>query len=201
MRIVAGRFKGRPLATPKDHRTRPTSDKVRESVFNLIAHGAEFPPLDGARVIDLFAGTGALGFEALSRGAQYALFVEDSASARALIQQNIEALGLQGITRIFRRDATKLGRAGARDRYRFAFLDPPYGKGLGDAGMKALLEGGWLAADSVVILEEHADAPVSWPAGVEVLDRRRYGDTAVYFARYLGDGLAADGGALPTGTE
>ncbi len=105
MRIVGGKFRGRNLVTPDGHKTRPTSDRVRESIFNVLAHSPDAPDLEGARIIDLFAGTGALGIEAISRGASYALFVEDNASARALIQQNIENFGLQGITRIFRRDA------------------------------------------------------------------------------------------------
>jgi 16S rRNA (guanine966-N2)-methyltransferase len=188
MRIVGGKLKGRALKTPKGSGTRPTSDRVREAVFNLLAHSERCPPLEGARVIDLFAGTGALGIEAISRGASYALFVEDNASARAVIRQNIEALGLQGITRIFRRDATHLGAAGSRDRYALAFLDPPYGKGLAGMALEALASGGWLTDGAVAVIEEHAGQPVVLPEGFESFDARTYGDSAITFASYKGRG-------------
>lgn len=182
MRIVGGRFRGRTLTAPKSSVTRPTSDKVRESLFNVLIHNAHCPGLEGARVIDLFAGTGALGLEAISRGATYALFVEDNASARAVIRQNIEDLGLQGVTRLFRRDATRLGPAGARDRYRLAFLDPPYGRGLGDQAVMQLVGGGWLEEGAVIVLEEQADAAIAWPDAVVPFETKTYGDTAVHFA-------------------
>lgn len=183
MRIVGGRFKGRTLATPSDEGTRPTSDRVRESVFNILAHGLDGPPLEGAQVIDLFAGTGALGLEALSRGATYALFVEENADARGLIRRNIEAFGLQGITRIFRRDATNLGPANARDRYGYAFLDPPYGKSLGEAALSSLRAGNWLIPGAIAILEERAGVDIALPPGFEMLEQRTYGDTMVHFSR------------------
>lgn len=184
MRIVGGKFRGHALSAPRHEGTRPTSDRVRESVFNILQHAPGCPDLDGARVIDLFAGTGALGLEAVSRGATYALFVEENASARGRIRQNIENLGLQGITRIFRRDATNLGRAGARDRYNLAFIDPPYGKGLADAGLRALVNGGWLADGAVAVVEERAGTALRLPEGFEQFDMRTYGDTAVTFLRY-----------------
>lgn len=183
MRIVGGRLKGRSLVAPHHEGTRPTSDRVREAVFNILTHGIEGPPLEGSRVIDLFAGTGALGVEALSRGASYALFVEDNADARGLIRRNIEALGLQGVTRIFRRDATRLGPAGARDSYAYAFLDPPYDKKLGEAALLALLEGGWLSPGAVIVLEERANVTIDLPPAFELVDERTYGDTTVHFAR------------------
>jgi len=183
MRIVGGRFRGRTLAAPKGASIRPTSDRVRESVFNVLAHSPECPGLDRARVIDLFAGTGGLGLEALSRGADYALFVENDASARALIQENIEVFGLQGSARIFRRDATSLGPANARDRYDIAFLDPPYGQGLGEAALQALLQGGWLKAGAIAVIEERAGTALDLPAGFEVFDARTYGDTTVTFLK------------------
>ncbi len=186
MRIVGGRLRGRMLAAPKSHATRPTSDKVRESIFNVILHSADAPPLDGAKVIDLFAGTGALGLEAISRGAAYALFVEESSAARALIRENVEAFGLQGVTRIFRRDATRLGPAGNRDRYTFAFLDPPYAKGLGERALTALSSGNWLAPGAMVLIEESASVSIGWPASFHPFDTRAYGDTAVHFARWTG---------------
>lgn len=183
MRIVGGRLRGRALAAPKGDATRPTSDRVRESVFNVLAHSPDCPELDGARVIDLFAGTGALGIEALSRGADYALFVENDASARAVIQENIEAFGLQGATRVFRRDATDLGTANARDRYDIAFLDPPYAKGLGEAALRALLQGGWLREGAIAVLEERAGTTLDLPSGFEAFDMRTYGDTTVTFLK------------------
>ena len=188
MRIVGGKFKGRALKTPRGSATRPTSDRIREAIFNVLAHCGHCPSLENARVIDLFAGTGALGIEAISRGASYALFVEESASARAVIRQNIEALSLQGITRVFRRDATHLGQAGSRDSYAFAFLDPPYGKGLGEMALRALAGGGWLADGSVAVIEERAGQPIVLPGGFESFDARTYGDTAITFASFTGRG-------------
>src|SRR5262245_1487848 len=129
MRIVGGRFRGRELASPRSDAIRPTSDRLRESVFNILAH-AHDDPVSGARVIDLFAGTGALGLEALSRGAAYALFVDEGAEARGLIRANIDAFGLGGSTRVFRRDAGRLGPIGPGRPFSLAFLDPPYRRGL-----------------------------------------------------------------------
>src|SRR3974390_1511534 len=107
MRVVGGRLRGRTLTGPKSSAIRPTADRLRESLFNILMH-AYGDPITGARVLDLFAGTGALGIEALSRGAVFTLFVDDGAEARALIRENVAALGLGGVTRIFRRDSTKL---------------------------------------------------------------------------------------------
>src|SRR5687768_1048375 len=131
MRIVGGRLRGRVLAGPKSPAIRPTADRLRESLFNILAH-AYGDPIDGARVLDLFAGTGALGLEAISRGAAFALFVDDGAEARALIRGNVDALGLGGVTRIFRRDATRLGTAHPVEPFSLVFLDPPYGMGLAE---------------------------------------------------------------------
>lgn len=183
MRIVGGSLRGRNLATPAHEGLRPTSDRVRESVFNILAHGVDGFSLEGARVIDLFAGTGALGIEALSRGAAYCLFVEESADARALIRRNVEAFGLQGVTRIFRRDATELGPAGNIEPFTLAFLDPPYGKGLGERALASLQGGGWLAPGAVVVLEERADAAVQLPGQIEQTDLRKYGDTQILIGR------------------
>src|SRR5881394_2000398 len=143
MRIVGGRLRGRALAAPKSQAIRPTADRLRESLFNILAH-AYGDPVSGARALDLFAGTGALGLEALSRGASFALFVDDGAEARALMRQNIETLGLAAATRIFRRDATKLGPAHPVEPFSLAFLDPPYGKGLAEQALAAMRDGGWL---------------------------------------------------------
>jgi 16S rRNA (guanine966-N2)-methyltransferase len=184
MRIVAGKFRGRAIAAPAHEGVRPTSDRVRESVFNILAHGIADFNLNGARVIDLFAGTGALGLEALSRDAAYCLFVEDNADSRALIRTNIEAFGLTGETRIFRRDATDLGPAGNMGSYSLAFLDPPYGKGLGEKALAILSEGKWLTAGAIAVLEERAGTPASLPAGYDLIDLRTYGDTVIRFLRH-----------------
>ncbi len=182
MRIVAGRLKGRALQSPTAQDIRPTSDRLRETIFNILAH-AYGDPVDGAAVIDLFAGTGAMGCEALSRGAKRALFVDDGTSARALIRANVEALGLGGATKIFRRDARKLGAAPAGEKFSLAFLDPPYGKGLAEPALCALRDGGWLTQDALVIVEEAADAVLDIPAGFTLLEKRAYGDTQVVILR------------------
>lgn len=176
MRICAGTFRGRTLKSPSSQTVRPTSDRLRESIFNVLAHAYD-DAANGARVIDLFAGTGALGIEALSRGASFALFVDDSAEGRALLRENIEALGLGGVTKIFRRDATKLGPMPPQEKFTLAFLDPPYGKGLGEGALAALRDGGWLAENALVIVEEAADAPFETPEGYRVVETREYGGT------------------------
>lgn len=182
MRIVGGKLRGRALATPRDETIRPTSDRVREAVFNILQHsiGVE---LDGLRVADLFAGTGALGLEALSRGAGYCLFVEEGPEARAIIRNNIEGFGLMGVTRIFRRDATDLGPAGNMAPFSLAFLDPPYSKGLGERALTSLRDGRWLAPGAVIVLEERAGLPVLLPEGFAELDRRAWGETQAVFGR------------------
>lgn len=181
MRIVAGKFRGRALATPGHEGLRPTSDRVRESVFNILAHGIADFTLQGARVIDLFAGTGALGLEAVSRGAAYCLFVDDAAEARALIRRNVEDFGLTGETRIFRRDATSLGPAGNLGKYDLAFLDPPYGLALGDKALAALADGAWLKPGALAVLEERTGTAVTIPSAFTLIDTRTWGDTDVRF--------------------
>ena len=182
MRIVGGRLRGRALAAPKSQAVRPTADRLREALFNILAH-AYGDPVTGARVLDLFAGTGALGLEALSRGAQFALFVDDGAEARALLRENVAALGLGGVTRIFRRDATRLGAAHPLEPFTLAFLDPPYGQGLADKALACARAGGWLAAGSLIVVEEAAKAGFAAPEGFEELERRRYDDTALIVLR------------------
>jgi 16S rRNA (guanine966-N2)-methyltransferase len=184
MRIVGGQFRGRPLAAPADTHTRPTSDRVREAVFNILLHGTPGFELKGAKVLDLFAGTGALGLEALSRGAAYCLFVEEDAGARALIRRNVEALGLTGVTKIFRRDAVDLGPAGRNGGFTLAFLDPPYGKGLAERALASATAGGWLADGAIAVVEERKATPIRLPVGFSQLDRRAWGDTGVTFARW-----------------
>ncbi|HEX4765830.1 MAG TPA: 16S rRNA (guanine(966)-N(2))-methyltransferase RsmD [Lichenihabitans sp.] len=184
MRIIGGTFKGRSLRGPSSASIRPTADRLREALFNILAH-AYGDPVAGARVIDLFAGTGALGLEALSRGAAFALFVEDGAEARALIRENVEALGVAGLCRIFRRDATKLGAA-AVEPFGLAFLDPPYGRDLGPAALAALAGGGWLTAGALCILEEAGAADITPPDGYALIDRRTTSDTQLAVLRYRG---------------
>jgi 16S rRNA (guanine966-N2)-methyltransferase len=183
VRIVGGEFRGRPLAAPKSGAIRPTSDRTRESLFNILSHS--YPEsLNGTRVLDLFSGTGALGIEALSRGARYCLFVEESAEGRGLLRENVEALSLQGKTRIFRRDATDLGPAGAIDPFNLVFADPPYGRGLGEQALVCTAENGWLVNDALVVLEESAAANVSLSTVFETLETRSYGESVIRLLRW-----------------
>jgi 16S rRNA (guanine966-N2)-methyltransferase len=184
MRVVGGRLRGRTLSAPKDQAIRPTSDRLRESLFNILIH-VYGDPVGGARVLDLFAGTGALGIEAISRGAEFCLFVDDGAEARALIRQNVDTLGLGQVTRVFRRDATKLGAAHPVQPFGLVFLDPPYRKELAAPALVALRDGGWLAPDALVVVEEAADAEVAVALGYEELERRTYDDTVIVFLRAL----------------
>ena len=183
MRIVGGEFRGRNLAAPKSNAIRPTTDRTRESLFNILAH-AHPGLLDGTRVLDLFAGTGAVGIEALSRGAKSALFVENSVEGRSLLWENIDALGLHGRARILRRDATDLGPASNIEPFQLVFADPPYGKGLGEKALFAAHAGGWLAPGAVAILEERADAQVIVDPVFKFIEERSFGDTKMYFFSY-----------------
>src|SRR6202795_2445286 len=153
MRVVGGRLKGRNLASPSSNDIRPTADRLRESVFNILIHAYD-NPIEGARVLDLFAGTGALGIEALSRGSAFALFVDDGAEARALLRENVATLGLGGTSRIYRRDATRLGPAHPVEPFSLAFLDPPYGKGLAEQALASARTGGWLVPNALIVVEE-----------------------------------------------
>ena len=185
MRIVGGEFRGRQLATLKSSDIRPTTDRTRESLFNILNHA--YPEaLEGTRMLDLFAGTGAMGLEALSRGVKSVLFVENSIEGRGLLWSNIEALGLAGRTRIMRRDATRLGPANRIEPYEFLFADPPYGKTLGDQALAAAHEGGWLKPGALAILEERADVTPDIPADYSLLEAREFGDTRMHFYRYRG---------------
>ncbi len=180
MRIVGGEMRGRPLAAPKTQAIRPTSDRLRETLFDILAHGLG-NPVPGARVLDLFAGTGALGCEALSRGAAYCLFVEEGAEGRGLIRTNIEALALTGRSRLFRRDATALGPAGTAGTFSLVFADPPYGRGLGEKALAAALAGGWLAPQAICVLEEAAASVIAPVPGLAELDARIVGDSRLVF--------------------
>lgn len=190
LRITGGRFGGRLLAGPPDAGVRPTADKVRQAVFNILEHrdfGAGFS-LAAAHVLDLFAGTGALGLEALSRGAAFCLFVDESAQSRALLRRNVEALHLTGATKIWRRDATKLGSMppGAGGPFHLAFLDPPYRKALMTPALTSIKGGGWLSPHALIVAEVSRDEVIDAP--FVTVDERIYGDTRVVF--YLADAVA-----------
>lgn len=186
MRIVSGEFRGKALATPAGETTRPTSDRARQAIFNILEHAPWSDGVGGRRVIDLFAGSGALGFEALSRGAAFCLFVETDEAARGAIRENVDTLGLFGRTRVHRRDATQLGvRPGADGpAFELAFLDPPYARGLGETALARLAEGGWLAPGAIVVLERGAGEPDFAADSYEKLDARDYGAARVHFLRY-----------------
>jgi 16S rRNA (guanine966-N2)-methyltransferase len=183
MRIVGGRFRGHALSSPRSDAIRPTSDRLRETIFNVLAHAYEDPVTD-ARVLDLFAGTGAMGLEALSRGARFALFVDEGAQARGIIRENIEALGLGGSARLFRRDATRMGDIGPIEPFSLLFCDPPYDRDLAPRALAACRAGGWLAPDALVVVEESQGAGVALPDGFDEIERRDYGETSVVFGRY-----------------
>lgn len=184
MRITGGSLGGRSLKAPADMRVRPTADRTRQAVFNILLHH-DFGgfSVEGARTIDLFAGTGALGIEAISHGAAFCLFVDDNADSRALIRENVEALALTGASKIWRRDATKLGEMspGAGGPFELAFLDPPYRKGLIAPALTSLRDGGWLAPQAVIVCETAADEDVTFPEGFVPGDMRNYGDSRVTF--------------------
>lgn len=178
MRVIGGEFRGRPLATPRSQAIRPTSDRTREALFNVLSHRYG-DALQGARVLDLFAGTGALGIEALSRGASFAMFVEESAEGRGLIRDNVETFGLTGRTKIFRRDAARLGPTGTVQPFGLLFADPPYGKGLAEQALASARDGGWLLPGAVCIVEEAASAAFAPIQGFAVEDERGYGETVI----------------------
>lgn len=180
MRIVGGEFRGRALAAPRSQEIRPTSDRLRETLFDILMHRYAGRVIDG-RTLDLFAGTGALGLEALSRGAKFALFIEEGVEARGLIRRNIEAFGLTGRTRIFRRDATRLGEAGTVAPFDLVFADPPYGRGLGEKALASALACSWLKPDAICVLEESAKATVEAIDGFETLESRVVGDSQLVF--------------------
>jgi 16S rRNA (guanine966-N2)-methyltransferase len=182
MRIVGGRLRSRALAAPKSQAIRPTADRLRESLFNVLTH-AYGDPVTGARVLDLFAGTGALGLEAISRGAAFALFVDNGAEARALLRENVATLGVAGVTRIFRRDATKLGAAHPVEPFSLVFLDPPYGHGLAEQALASARAGGWLAPEALIVVEEALASKFALPEGFAELERRPYDTTELIVLR------------------
>ena len=183
MRIIAGKFRGKSLISPSDDSIRPTADRVRESMFNILASRLG-PVFADVRVLDLFAGTGALGFEALSRGASHVTFVDMGAEARGIIRDHIEAFGAGGVTKLLRRDATDLGTPGTFGQFNLVFLDPPYGQGLGERALTHIAANGWLAPEATIVFEESADAEITIPDGYTLDDRRIYGSAAVHFLTF-----------------
>ena len=182
MRVVGGELKGRNIVAPASRDIRPTADRLRESVFNILVHAYD-DPFQDARVLDLFAGTGALGIEAISRGAVFTLFVDNGAEARALLRNNVEALALGGVTKVYRRDATDLGPAHPMEPFSLVFLDPPYGKGLAEKALASLRDGGWLKPKALLVVEEAKAAAFAAPDGYEEQERRVYDDTEFVFLR------------------
>jgi 16S rRNA (guanine966-N2)-methyltransferase len=182
MRVVGGRLKGRNLASPASREIRPTADRLRESLFNILIHAYD-DPLRDARVLDLFAGTGALGIEAVSRGAKFTLFVDNGTEARALLRNNVEALGLGGVTKVYRRDATNLGPAYPMEPFSLVFLDPPYRMQLAEKALISLRDGGWLNSGALLVVEEAKAAAFAVPEGFEELERRVYDDTEFVIIR------------------
>jgi 16S rRNA (guanine966-N2)-methyltransferase len=156
---------------------------LRETIFNILAHGVE-ADLEDCRVLDLFAGTGALGFEAISRGARHCTFIEEATDARGVIRRNMESLGLNGAAKIFRRDATRLGEPGTIEPFDLVFADPPYGKSLGEKALASAAAGGWLKPGAICVLEERAAAEIDIPEGFSELDRRQAGDSQVLFLQF-----------------
>jgi len=183
VRIVGGAWGGRRLVGPRTDAIRPTSDRLREALFNVLEHAYD-GAVAGARLLDLFAGTGAFSFEALSRGASHAVLVDEGAQARAVIRENSDALGCNGSIRLFRRDATRLGPVGPGGRFTLVFCDPPYGRDLAPRALASAAEGGWLSPDALVLIEEAAAVRLALPIGFTELERRDYGETAVTFARF-----------------
>ncbi|MGV6801238.1 MAG: 16S rRNA (guanine(966)-N(2))-methyltransferase RsmD [bacterium] len=185
MRIVGGALKGHSLVAPKGLRTRPTTDRIRESLFNILEHNPDWD-LAGKRCIDLFAGSGALGIEALSRGAAWCLFVEEASAARAAIRKNIEAMNLFGQSRIHRRSAIALGKipASTGGVFQVAFLDAPYDRGLSDKALSGLHEGGWLQPGAICIVEQAKHEKPALPNPFQEQDRRLFGDTQIGILQY-----------------
>lgn len=183
MRIVGGRFRGRALSAPRSQSIRPTTDRARESLFNILAHGYD-DAVRGRRVLDLFAGTGALGLEALSRGSAFALFVEQSSEGCGLLRANTQALSLEGCTKIVRCDATKLGALAGMEPFDLVCADPPYGRALGERALAGAASGGWIAPGALVVLEESAAAEPAPGGAFDCLETRAFGDTRMRFYRH-----------------
>lgn len=183
MRIVGGKYRGRSIVSPKTENIRPTKDRTRESIFNILEHSYS-ELLEDGRMLELFAGTGAVGIEALSRGCAFVLFVEQSIEGRGLLRQNTDNLSLQGCTKIFKRDATKLGPLSKFEPFTILFADPPYGQGLGEKAIKSAVENGWMDDQALVILEEHSDIEPNLDDRFTQIDKRPFGETNIWFYSY-----------------
>ncbi len=183
MRVIAGQYKGRAISAPQTQDIRPTSDRLRETLFNILVHAPDFNIAD-KRVLDLFAGTGALGIEALSRGASFCLFVDNGVEARSLLRTNTEAFGLNGITKIYKRDAADLGPVGALQAFDLVFCDPPYGKGLAEQALASAAQGGWLKSGACIVVEERAGIGLHLPAQFQKSDGRAVGESALHIYNY-----------------
>jgi 16S rRNA (guanine966-N2)-methyltransferase len=184
VRIVSGKLRGRNIATPSGRSTRPTSNQTRESVFNILKHAEWAPPINGAIVADIFAGSGALGLEAISRGAAFCLFAETEPKARAAIRANIEKMKISEDTRLHRYDATKLKIAPGNMRGKFSliFMDPPYNKGLWKPVLRRIIDQDLLAENGVIMLEDSVEAEVE-PRGFEILEDKSWGAARVLFLK------------------
>ncbi len=182
MRIIAGSLKGRTLLAPKTTDIRPTSDRLRETLFNVLSHRYA-DNIENATVLDLFAGSGSLAFEALSRGARFACLVDNGIEARGLLRANVEALGLGGITRILKRDACKLGNVSPFESFSLVFMDPPYGKGLCEQALQSGHEGGWFSSNALCVLEDRAGIEIALPDWFELIDRREAGEGQVWIGK------------------
>ncbi|MEP2979385.1 MAG: 16S rRNA (guanine(966)-N(2))-methyltransferase RsmD [Lentilitoribacter sp.] len=183
MRIVGGKYRGRSIVSPKTENIRPTKDRTRESIFNILEHSYS-EHLEDGRVLELFAGTGAVGIEALSRGCEFVLFVEQSIEGRGLLRQNTDNLSLHGCTKIFKRDATKLGPLSKFEPFTILFADPPYGQGLGEKAIKSAVDNGWMVDQALVILEEHVDIEPDLDDRFTQIDKRPFGETNIWFYSY-----------------
>ncbi|MEN2494384.1 MAG: Ribosomal RNA small subunit methyltransferase D [Hyphomicrobiaceae bacterium hypho_1] len=187
MRIIGGTYRGYSLVSPNDYSVRPTSDKVRGSVFDILENGNTKFNFNGNYVLDLFAGTGALGLEALSRGAKFCSFVENKKSSQILIQKNITKLNIAHATSILKLDATCLGLAKNTAQFNIAFIDAPYGNALSTLALTSAINGGWLDNNAIIVIEEKLDNNVILPAKVTVYDHRFYGKTQIIISRYKTD--------------
>ncbi len=183
MRIIAGRFRGKKLNSPNNDNIRPTSDRVRQAIFNILASKLE-NNFEDKNVLDLFAGTGAMGIEAISRGAQSVIFVDNGIEARAIIRKNIEDFALGGKTKLLKRDALNLGRNEKFTPFNLIFVDPPYGKNLGQEAILSAYKNGWIANDAIIILEEKAGQKIEFSANLELIDKRKYGNSNIYFCAF-----------------
>src|SRR4029079_12822331 len=182
MRIVGGRLRGRTLSAPKSQAIRPTADRLREALFNILTHSYD-DAIERSRVLDLFAGTGALGLEALSRGAAFVLFVDDGAEARAPLRGHVDAPRHGRATKVYPRAETRLGPVHPMEPFSLGFLDPPYGKGLAEQALVSAHDGDWLTPSALIVVEEAVESGFATPGGFEETERRQYGDTQLIFLR------------------